>query len=127
MSLCAKICLAPLLLGTIVAKRWRRSVYHCWGLAPMLKTMRVLTIAITLSAIGQAFAQTEPPPLAPPGQTVLVTPEAELQFAPRFWYFFQSTSQSKPADPRILSVAESNEFPMGGGALSARFQSLPET
>src|SRR5438270_5844393 len=85
--------------------------------------------AVALGA-GPAPAQTlvSPPPVPASAlsEPIFVHPNVDLQFTPRFWYFFGSLGTPKPAPATAASV-ESPEFPMAGASLSARFAALPET
>src|SRR6516165_1447453 len=86
---------------------------------------------VTVAALtgGPALGQTSaPPPLpVPTGETVLATPDVELQVGPRFWYLMETHSISTPQNNLNLGSVQSASFPMAGGTLSARFARLPNT
>lgn len=91
----------------------------------------MLASAITfLTLIGSAFCQNTPPappvqPLAPPAAPV--GSDLELQFTPRFWYFFSTGGGTPNSVPNTVSKLNEYEYPMGGATVSVRSAQLPST
>jgi hypothetical protein len=96
----------------------------------MGKRAALLFLVSTALTAGQALGQTAAqPPLAvaPAGETILKTPDVELQFGPRFWYLVEANGLFNPPNPAFINTTQSITFPMAGATLSSRFSTLPDT